>query len=86
MKECSVTWMCLRAQAVTCTAGSAGVYGDVRFTVQIEKFPTFPYQNNFFYHDGNPSISAFECDVSDVRLQFHSEASSIDPPFIHVLE
>lgn len=38
------------------------------FTMQIEfiEFAPIPYQNNIYYHEGNPEISAFKCDTSEI--------------------
>jgi hypothetical protein len=35
------------------------------YTVTIN-FPTYPEQNNIFYHDGNPPLTSFTCDISAV--------------------
>lgn len=38
------------------------------FTMQIEfiEFAPTPYQNNIYYHEGNPLLSAFKCDTSEI--------------------
>jgi len=37
------------------------------FTIQFRSFPIHPYENNIFSNDGNPPLSAFYCDTSDVN-------------------
>lgn len=38
------------------------------FTMQIEfiEFAPIPYQNNVYYHEGNPPLSAFKCDTAEI--------------------
>jgi hypothetical protein len=38
------------------------------FTVQVEfiQFSVIPYQNNVYYHEGNPDLSVFKCDTSAI--------------------
>lgn len=36
------------------------------YTVKFLTFPTIPYENNIYTHDGNPSITSFSCDASMV--------------------
>ena len=53
-------------ERVTCTRAAVGGDSGSTYTVQLRAFPSFPYENNFFSHDGNPSIGAFKCDTSSV--------------------
>ena len=39
-------------------------YGGITLKVIFRKFPTLPYENNIYYHEGNPLISSFYCDKS----------------------
>lgn len=34
------------------------------FDITFESWPTFPQENNLFFHDGNPANTDFLCDVS----------------------
>jgi hypothetical protein len=34
------------------------------YLVRIDEWSLRPYENNLFYHNGNPDISEFGCDVS----------------------
>ena len=52
--------VCARTSDVTEANGA-------NYSVTFEKFPTFPYENNLYYHDGNPPLTAFNCDTSKVE-------------------
>ena len=45
------------------TSGSYLKY-DVTFT----SWPSYPKENNFFSHTGNPALESFTCDISDVTV------------------
>lgn len=52
---------------VRCTVNyAASRFGGFQFLLQIEKFPVNPYQNNIYFHEGNPPNSAFACDTNSV--------------------
>lgn len=36
----------------------------IMFDVTIYSWPVYPYENNLHFHDGNPLITDFFCDVS----------------------
>lgn len=42
----------------------------IKFDIQILKWPTYPRENNFFTHNGNPDTSLFECDFSAITSTF----------------
>ena len=33
------------------------------------EFSLLPYENNIYFHSGNPEITEFKCDVSNLLLQ-----------------
>ena len=49
------------------------VSGAATYLVEIIKFPTLPYENNIYNHDGNPSVSDFYCNT---RLANSSEVGA----------
>lgn len=51
---------------VECSRSSVGTYNDATYTVQLMSFPVFPYENNIYHHDGNPSLSKFHCSTEKV--------------------
>jgi hypothetical protein len=40
------------------------VSGAASYVVTLKKFPVLPYENNIFFHEGNPSISDFYCNTA----------------------
>lgn len=40
--------------------------GGFTLLVELAEFPVLPYQNNVYAHDGNPPLSSFHCDTSEV--------------------
>ena len=40
--------------------------GTGSFLITIEDYPVQPHENNLFRHDGNPPLSAFRCDMTEV--------------------
>ena len=38
--------------------------GTGSYLINILKYPIQPYENNIFYHNGNPSLSAFYCNTT----------------------
>ena len=40
----------------------------LEYNVTFESWPSFPMENNFFSHNGNPDLSDFTCDISEVTL------------------
>ena len=36
------------------------------YTVTMKGFPTIPYENNIFRHNGNPSLGQMSCDISEI--------------------
>lgn len=53
-------------QDVQCGIGANGRYGGYTISLQFLSFPAVPYQNNFYYHEGDPPLSSFYCDTSGV--------------------
>lgn len=51
---------------VECSVAKNGRYGGYIISLQIIAFPTLPYQNNIYNHEGNISPSSFSCDNSGV--------------------
>lgn len=45
---------------------STDLYGGFTLLVELAEFPMLPYQNNVYAHDGNPPLSSFQCDTSEV--------------------
>ncbi|ETP02827.1 hypothetical protein F441_20154 [Phytophthora nicotianae CJ01A1] len=44
------------------------------FDITLHTFPTFPIMNNLYYHNGNPPVSEFWCDATNVQLSSPSGA------------
>ena len=50
---------------VVCTQGALDYSGGgTTYTVQIQAWPTNPWENNVYTHRGNPTIDSFHCDAS----------------------
>lgn len=45
---------------------SSSLYGGFTLLVELAEFPVLPYQNNVYAHNGNPPLSSFQCDASEV--------------------
>lgn len=41
--------------------------GSGSYLITLTKFPIKPYENNLYFHNGNPSINAFRCNTSMVE-------------------
>ena len=42
--------------------------GHTMFNVTFHSFPSFPSENNFFSHTGNPAVTDFTCDTSQITV------------------
>ena len=51
------------------------------YTVTFNQFPTIPHENNIFAHTGNPPLSAFQCDISEV-----ASLSSVTNPYCKIYD
>ena len=40
------------------------------YTITFVKWPTIPYENNLFAHDGSPSLASFSCNTTLVEGAF----------------
>ncbi len=49
----------------TCEREVAESDGSGSYVITIDSFPVLPHENNIFTHNGNPSISAFRCNMTD---------------------
>ena len=47
------------------------------WNVTFDKFPIHPMENNFFSHTGNPPLSAFTCDISEVVVNGGSSKNCV---------
>ena len=45
-----------------------------RYTISFTEWSMVPYENNLYFHDGNPPLEAFSCNVDRVN-----ELKAIDP-------
>jgi hypothetical protein len=62
----AVTALANVAQA-SCTRGTIdAVTLGCQYTIQLQQFPIFPYQNNIYSHEGNPSIDSYQCDTTHI--------------------
>jgi hypothetical protein len=50
----------------TCAVTSSGRHGATSYLISFLTFPTYPYENNMYTNDGNPSIDDFACDSTGV--------------------
>ena len=66
--ECQEAFETLPAfKTVRCSISySATRYGGFTLQVEFIEFAPIPYQNNIYYHEGNPSSDAFACDTSGI--------------------
>ena len=54
-------------ESATCVVSS--ISSDHRgaiYTITVTKYPTIPYENNFFSHNGNPTVDDFACSIDDL--------------------
>jgi len=59
---CTATFSSMRSiQSAKCIRSAVNSHGGSSFTVQLKSFPSIPYQNNIFVHDGYPSLNMFYC-------------------------
>lgn len=56
-------------------------YGGFSLQVEFIEFQPIPYQNNIYYHEGNPLISAFKCDTSNIVTTGHVTCDITDVAF-----
>ncbi|KAF1780961.1 EGF-like domain, extracellular [Phytophthora cactorum] len=59
--------MCAIASGVSIDGSSSATFG-----ITLHTFPTFPIMNNLYYHNGNPPVSDFWCDATNVQLSSSS--------------
>lgn len=63
--ECETAFRTLsNVEDVTCSRTSPTLVSGATYTINFLSFPTKPYENNIFNHDGNPPLSSFQCDTS----------------------
>ena len=64
-KECQRALEALpNIKKVNCTMlNYDSVHGGATYLIQLKKFPTLPYENNIYTHDGNPPIKDFYCNT-----------------------
>jgi hypothetical protein len=61
---------CVKALTQSRAFGHVGCSFDLispyhyEFNITVYSWPVFPSENNLFYHDGNPSLSMFSCQVN----------------------
>ena len=46
--------------------------GSASYTIQLKSFPADPYQNNIYFHNGDPHISRFKCTNAQEEAVFLS--------------
>eukprot|EP00617_Octactis_speculum_P017428 CAMPEP_0185770852 /NCGR_PEP_ID=MMETSP1174-20130828/61538_1 /TAXON_ID=35687 /ORGANISM="Dictyocha speculum, Strain CCMP1381" /LENGTH=513 /DNA_ID=CAMNT_0028456465 /DNA_START=132 /DNA_END=1669 /DNA_ORIENTATION=+ len=64
--ECSRAFTNLKnVEEASCVA-TQWQESSVEYTVTFNEWPMFPEENNIHSHTGNPPISSFTCDISDV--------------------
>ena len=52
--------------------------GSASYLITLLNYPTLPYENNIFYHDGNPALNLFKCNMSSVDF------SEADTPYCEI--
>lgn len=67
-EDCSLAFNSLpNIESATCVRGVVDpTKFTTQYTIKIHEFPLFPYENNIYSHDGNPSLGAYECDLSHI--------------------
>jgi hypothetical protein len=69
--DCETSFASLRnVNTVRCTKGSANSNGGATYIVQFVAFSVLPYENNIYYHGGNPSLDSFSCSTSSASDGF----------------
>lgn len=56
-------------------------YGGFSLQVEFIEFAPVPYQNNIYYHEGNPSLNAFKCDTTGITTTGHVTCDITDVSF-----
>jgi hypothetical protein len=69
-KACQTSFESLQNIAsASCSQANIDIVGlTAIWTIQLRTFPTLPYQNNVFYHEGNPDLNMFSCDTTSVAV------------------
>ena len=66
---CKAAWESLdNVEQVACLRGTLNEAGGSTYNIKFLAWPAVPMQNNVFNHDGNPPLSAFSCDSSNVTV------------------
>ena len=65
-------------KSVKCSVTAKGSHGSTSYLVQFLSFPSFPYENNIYTNDGNPSINFMDCDTSGVTGASHVSCTITD--------
>jgi hypothetical protein len=64
---CELAWKSLdNVEQVTCRRGGVNAAWGATYNIQFLAWPAIPMQNNVFHHEGNPPLSSFTCDASNV--------------------
>lgn len=63
---------------VECSVEYSKHNGGFTLLVELAEFPMLPYQNNVYAHDGNPPLSSFQCDTSEVVSRDSVECTIMD--------
>jgi len=67
--------------AVTCTKAGQDASLGANYTVTFSDFPITPHENNVFSHTGNPPLSAFGCDISEL-----ASVTGVTDPFCKIYD
>lgn len=69
---------------LTCEQGAFDGSSSATFDITLRTFPTFPIMNNLYYHYGNPPVSEFWCDTTNVQLS--SSSGSVQCVFESIID
>jgi hypothetical protein len=65
-EECTAAVISLpNIDSASCTRGAVDpITYSTEYTIQVQEFPLFPYENNIYFHEGNPSIDSYQCETT----------------------
>jgi hypothetical protein len=63
--QCEIAFAALpNVEEVSCSRTTPTADQGATYTIQFLSFPSKPYENNIYHHDGNPPLSYFQCQTS----------------------
>ncbi|KAG5188017.1 hypothetical protein JKP88DRAFT_347960 [Tribonema minus] len=66
--------------SASCERGPINEWGGATYTISFDAWPTQPFENNLYNHDGNPSLQQFACNMTAIYDSAWAPWCELDDP------